>query len=760
METISPLTELSTPTLELFSGSTLPLLLMVIFLSVLAASAAMFFLAQTSVLSRADAGLGDDNVLSDGCVFVFSNEQLVFASETAQDVIGTLKPGDSSWSQVSKYLTSLKPEISPSLKDLIEEGTGFYTDFETEDGRFLECEGQARGGFLRLTLREFSENKLAHRAIAGRSAQSRETTEQLDEVLSKAPLIAWRRDKEGKVLWGNEPLHILSGGSEGFGENQALALPAAFKIPDDGTAIPVERRVAVTHQVGTEKIEEWYLLSEHEASNQEVIGFAIDAKEIVKVEMALGRFVATLTESFAHLQTGLAIFDQERRLTIFNPAIADLLQLDPGWLALGPGFRKFMSRVREAQMMPEHKTSAEWKTHVQTIEDRALNGSLSEKWVLPSGQTFKITGRPHPHGAIALMIDDISTRTTLERRYKSEIEQSRTTLDYLTEAICVFDTTGAMVYSNTAFAELWGFDPRDQNETPNILDLTKLWSEACLPTPTWGDLREFVTSVDQRASWTSDLSLSDGRILNAVFAPLPDGSTLTSFTHSTADLVALENTATQLAAQKRAHASEISIMELAIEHMQEAIHSLTKAVDVPHRAVQVSSPVEETVSYADRLLLMRRDQETAISDDQDGLSKDLIKLLYEKNAALNLSCPSIIEDGHLTPDLKRLLVNVMLVTRSLVASGENVDLSLVEMNGGLTVSCMFRSTLSNPTKLENDAGLPFRILMRFVKDKGGHGEINQLDDKGFVKISCTIPISSMETASPFSEVGGSSRLGA
>jgi len=140
-------------------------------------------------------------------------------------------------------------------------------------------------------------------------------------------------------------------------------------------------------------------------------------------------------------------------------------------------------------------------------------------------------------------------------------------------------------------------------------------------------------------------------------------------------------------------------MELAIEHMQEAIHSLTKAVDVPHRAVQVSSPVEETVSYADRLLLMRRDQETAISDDQDGLSKDLIKLLYEKNAALNLSCPSIIEDGHLTPDLKRL-------------------------------------------------------------DKGGHGEINQLDDKGFVKISCTIPISSMETASPFSEVGGSSRLGA
>ena len=756
MEMAAPLTELSTSTFELFSSSTVPLFLMVIFLSILAASAAMFFLAQTSALSRAEVGVGDDNVLSDGCVFVFSSDKLVFASETAQNIIGTLKPGDSSWSKVSKYLVSLKPEISPSLKDLMEDGTGFYCDIKTDDGRFLECEGHARGIFLRLTLREISQQRLAHTAVLGSSDQSRESSEELDEILSKAPLIAWRRDKEGKVLWGNEPLHILSGGSDGIQSTQSLTLPAAFKIPDDGTAVPAERRVAVTHQIGADKIEEWYLLSEHEAANQEVIGFAIDANEIVKVEMALGRFVATLTESFAHLQTGLAIFDHERRLTMFNPAIADLLQLDPGWLALGPGFRKFMSRVREAQMMPEHKTSAEWKTHVQAIEDRALNGSLSEKWVLPSGQTFKITGRPHPHGAIALMIDDISTRTTLERRYKSEIEQSRTTLDYLTEAICVFDTTGAMVYSNNAFAELWGFDPRDMGETPNILDLTKLWSEACLPTPTWGDLREFVTSVDQRASWTADISLTDGRILNAVLAPLPDGSTLTSFTHAKTELVSQENTATQLEAQKRAHASEISIMELAIEHMQEAIHSLTKAVDVPHRTAQVSSPVEETVGYADRLLLMRREQENAISDDHDGLSKDLIKLLYEKNAVLNLSCPSIIEDGHLTPDLKRLLVNVMLVTRSLVASGENVDLSLVEMNGGLTVSCMFRSTHSSQIKLENDAGLPFRILMRFVNDKGGHGEINQLDDKGFIKISCTIPVSSIEVNSPY----GENRLGA
>jgi len=304
-----------------------------------------------------------------------------------------------------------------------------------------------------------------------------------------------------------------------------LVLPATFTLADEDTATTQERRASVNSGEGDASDKTWFNLRESPMESGDFFGYAIPADELVGVERTLRRFVATLTESFAQLSTGLAIFNADRRLTIFNPAISDLLQIDPVWLASSPGFRDFMNRARENHMIPEQKTTTDWKKMIQSIEKGAADGTLSDKWVLPSGQTYKITGRPHPHGAIALMIEDISTRISLERRYRSEIEQSQTTLDYLSDAICVLDTTGALVYANAAFRDVWEFDPKACPKSSNIVGLTALWGEACKPTPVWGDLREFVTSLDQRASWTSDIELLDGRSYSALFAPLPQSTT-------------------------------------------------------------------------------------------------------------------------------------------------------------------------------------------------------------------------------------------
>ena len=46
----------------------------------------------------------------------------------------------------------------------------------------------------------------------------------------------------------------------------------------------------------------------------------------------------TMTETFAHLTVGLAIFDRNQTLALFNPALVQMWQVEPAWLARAMAF--------------------------------------------------------------------------------------------------------------------------------------------------------------------------------------------------------------------------------------------------------------------------------------------------------------------------------------------------------------------------------------------------------------------------------------
>jgi len=52
--------------------------------------------------------------------------------------------------------------------------------------------------------------------------------------------------------------------------------------------------------------------------------------------MAQRNFVQTLTKTFAQLSIGLAIFNRERQLVLFNPALIDLTALPADFLTGRP----------------------------------------------------------------------------------------------------------------------------------------------------------------------------------------------------------------------------------------------------------------------------------------------------------------------------------------------------------------------------------------------------------------------------------------
>ena len=347
----------------------------------------------------------------------------------------------------------------------------------------------------------------------------------LKTLSDNSPLLAWARNEDGRIIWANKAYLELA--HIGHGADGPKPWPPRTLFEDDQRVVDKTVRLPLKN-ASTDSLH-WYDVRT-KAYEFGFFGFATEVGALVAAERSLKDFVQTLTQTFAHLSTGLAIFDRNRQLTLFNPALTDLTGLPFEFLSTRPTLVGFLDRLREKQMMPEPKDYKTWRQQLTELEAEAVKGSYEDLWTLPSGQTYRVSGRPHPDGAIAFLFSDITSEISLTRRFRAELEVGQAVVDAMVEGIAVFAPNGALTLSNAAFDDMWGLDPAGTLGEFSILDASRHWQNACEPSPVWGDIRDFVDTFAERTEWYGEVSLLSGSKLNCRIAPLAGGATLVGFT--------------------------------------------------------------------------------------------------------------------------------------------------------------------------------------------------------------------------------------
>ncbi len=340
------------------------------------------------------------------------------------------------------------------------------------------------------------------------------------EMSRYAPDALWQTDHDGSVIWHNEAYEHLC---EETGTPSKDDCPLDLTLP----ATRVERTTRVSLKVN-DKIQRWYeVLSRPVETGWMHYATSIDT--LVNAEMAQRNFVQTLTKTFAHLPIGLAVFDRDRQLVLFNPALVDLTHLPVDFLSSKPNLLSFFDHMRENRMMPEPKNYTSWRDKLYEVVSAAREDRYCETWNLPSGLTYKITGRPHPDGAVAFLIEDISAEISLTRRFRSELELTQSVLDCFDDSVAVFSRLGVLTFSNAAYRDQWNCDPDSAFAEITIIDASKDWQESCEPDPIWSDLREFVLTLRERKSWEVKLTSKAGERLLCTVQPVAAGATMVRF---------------------------------------------------------------------------------------------------------------------------------------------------------------------------------------------------------------------------------------
>ncbi len=458
--------------------------------------------------------------------FLFDGEVLIDANPAARSLLPDIKGRAApAWPRLLVYLERFFPAVSDRISQLKKEGT-FTLSSAEGTGPALMLRAEWRGGLTRISLIDTANTDVAAPNDGLTRHAVQEELELLRDTVSLAPLPVWRESADGSVVWANARYLALAAEQLAEDEDFGWPLPRLFDRTASAQGATSQRqKLADKKNAGAL----WFELHGFDETAGRLV-FAQPADSLVRAEDSLNDFMQTLTKTFAHLSTGLAIFDKNRRLALFNPALVDLTGLAPDILIARPTLITFFDGMRDRSMIPEPRDYRAWRAQITHMEKAAASGLYEETWNLSGGQTYRVTGRPHPNGALALLFEDISAEMTQTRRYRADLELGQAVIDAMEDAIAVFSAAGILVMSNSAYSRLWGHDPAATlGNDGGILAVCEHWRRNSAPGAIWDRAEDFVAQIGERAQWAAETRMTDGRRLHCRFAALAGGATLAAF---------------------------------------------------------------------------------------------------------------------------------------------------------------------------------------------------------------------------------------
>lgn len=352
--------------------------------------------------------------------------------------------------------------------------------------------------------------------------------DELRHVIDHSPTLVWKQSADGQVIWANAAYKALLSQLEGRPDAAGTwPVPRIFDVSAHDFQDPNASMVAVIEtSEGEESVELHYDITALRQMDGSYIFSALPGARVNTADGASDGVVQTLSKTFALLPIALAVFDRQRELVLFNPALLTLSKLQVSFLSNRPSLADFLDALREGQRMPEPKDYRAWRDTVTDLERSASEGTYQAIWSLPGGQSLRVFGRPYPDGALALMIEDITAEVSLTRQFRGDLDLYQAVLDEQPRALALFAAEGRMVMHNAKLAALWeGVDVAGQG----LSSVLRLWEGAAEPTAFWADIRQVASRQMAVSPEPTPLHLRDGRRLNGRVARLVGGATLVSF---------------------------------------------------------------------------------------------------------------------------------------------------------------------------------------------------------------------------------------
>lgn len=675
--------------------------------------------------------------------------------------------------------------LENALDALKNGGERFHLGLRAIDGRYFEADGRAISGQAVFRLRETTAERQELARVRDALAGARGDLSALRTMLDALAQPIWLRDREGTLIWVNLAYAAAVGAADG-----AEVVSRQMEILDAATRTDVraaiERGMVYSGRVqSTVQSAQLTLEVVESSAGGGTAGIATDVTAVERARHDLMRLKQAHARTLDRLPTAVAIFDANKRLVFHNEAYRKLWKLDEEFLASAPSDGDILERLRSERKLPEQADFRKWKGEL--LMAYRSSEPRDHWWYLPDGRTLDVVVTPNAPvkdgvaaagsngGGVTYVFDDVTERFRLESRYNALMRMQGETLDSLREGVAVFGSDGGLKLSNPAFSDLWQLDDDTIAGRPHVDVIAARCAALSTDKGIWADISMAVAGLhDTRTRRTFRVTRLDGATLDCATAPLPDGSTLLTFTDMTASV------SVERALMERNEALETAsrIRDDFLHHVSYELRSpLTSAIGFAQLlAEETVGPLNaKQREYADHITRSSESLLTLINDildlatiDNGGVEmvlgdvdvaeavaaaiRGIEDRLTEKDVRLRVDVP--VDIGTFQGDAKRVrqvLYNLLssavgasesggTITVGAVREGGEVHLSVTGSGRGLTDAqverLLTRSAPRGEVGLSVDVGLS--LVRAFVELHGGRIEASSQAGAG-TRVVCTFP---------------------
>ena len=533
------------------------------------------------------------------------------------------------------------------------------------------------------------------------------------EILDNLPIYVWKRDNNLKLVYCNKKY----ASALDMNAEQAIEKNACLPVTASPHGLSVAQLALATSQVQTKRqavvikgSRQMLEIKEFPFNNRFLqFGYAIDVTKEEECKAELEAYKKQTEDTFNNISVAMVVFGADTKLLFINQAMKKMFDLDDAFISQDLTCSKLI----------------DWLIHEDKIIDLNDNDELKNRILsyfvdivepqhhivhTPSGKSISMLVSPNLSGGLVFVMEDISDKMDIERKYNSVIATQKETFEHLQEGIMIFSQDNRIRILNKSVCEMFSLSECNQFIGMHIKEFFTKCTDVLEGEYTSDILiSKLITASLQRTEQSTMLHMKNGKHINVSYVPLPDGSNLVTMVDTSIDVAYNE-------AKEQTDELKQKIIQMKYNFVQNATCELTTPIKAIMDFIEVlqeqyfgelntkqlaycknaTTTAEKLLSLIDTLLwlgkishqdVQLRYDYIEIKDVINNCLKDFEKLITEKNIHINVDID--MDDEQLYCDLELLtLVIKTILRRAFSETKQNQTISVSVMRANDASDCI------------------------------------------------------------------------